>query len=162
MRTWLLQREQWVARPLAVVFDFFSRAENLGRITPPWLGFRIHTPLPIEMRVGTRIDYTIRLAGVPLRWRTAVTEWEPERRFVDVQERGPYALWEHTHEFAERGGGVLVTDRVRYALPLGPLGRAAHALAVRAALAAIFDFRFQRVRELLCDAGDPREPGPGA
>lgn len=149
MKSYLLEREQWIPRPVPEVFDFFARAENLGRITPPWMHFRIRTPLPIEMRVGARIDYTIRLAGVPVRWRTRISAWEPMRGFEDVQERGPYALWEHAHRFAARDGGVLMTDRVRYALPLGLLGRGAHALAVRAALAAIFDHRFQRIREIL-------------
>lgn len=149
METYLLEREQWIPRPLPEVFEFFARAENLGRITPPWMHFRIRTPLPIEMRVGTRIEYTIRLAGLPLHWRTRITTWEPMRRFEDVQERGPYALWEHEHRFAVREGGVLMADRVRYALPLGVLGRGVHALAVRAVLAAIFDHRFQRIRALL-------------
>lgn len=152
MRVQVLEREQWLARPLPVVFDFFSRPENLGRITPGWLHFRIRSPLPTAMCAGARIDYTIRLAGVPVRWRTRIREWEPGRVFVDAQERGPYALWEHTHRFHEQPGGVLMSDRVRYALPLGRLGDLAHALAVRAALAAIFDFRFRRVRELLGDA----------
>jgi len=150
-----LEREQWIGRPRSEVFDFFSRAENLGRITPSWLDFRILTPLPIAMGAGARIDYRIRLAGVPMRWRTRIQVWEPETRFVDVQERGPYALWEHTHEFAPRDGGVVMRDLVRYALPLGPLGRAAHALAVRAALAAIFDHRFAAVRALLDADGEP-------
>jgi ligand-binding SRPBCC domain-containing protein len=149
MKTYLLEREQWIPRPLPEVFEFFSRAENLGRITPDWLYFRIDTPLPIEMRAGARIDYTIRLAGLGLRWRTRIATWQPMRRFEDIQERGPYARWEHEHCFAAREGGVLMTDRVRYALPLGPLGRGIHALAVRATLAAIFDHRFQRIRALL-------------
>ncbi len=149
MKIHRLEREQWIARPLSETFAFFARAENLGRITPPWLHFRIRSPLPIQMRAGARIDYTIRLAGVPLRWRTRITAWEPERRFVDVQERGPYALWEHTHEFDARDSGVWMTDRVRYALPFGPVGRAAHAIAVRATLTRIFDYRFARIRALL-------------
>jgi ligand-binding SRPBCC domain-containing protein len=149
MKIYQLNREQWIPRPLPVVFNFFARAENLGRITPPWLHFRVHTPLLTEMRAGAHIDYTIRLAGLPLRWRTRITAWEPERRFVDVQESGPYALWEHTHEFSSHTAGVLVADRVRYALPFGALGRAAHALAVRAALAAIFDFRYEQIGALL-------------
>lgn len=160
MKTFLLEREQWVAQPRSRVFAFFARAENLGRITPPWLHFRIRTPLPIAMAAGARIDYTIRLAGVPLRWRTRIDLWEPEVRFVDVQERGPYALWEHTHTFAPHAGGVLVADRVRYALPVGLLGRAVHTLAVRAALTAIFDYRCQRVRELLGGADPPASPAP--
>jgi ligand-binding SRPBCC domain-containing protein len=153
MQTHVLEREQWIPRPLPEVFDFFSRVENLERLTPAWVHFRIHSQLPIEMRAGALIEYTLRLAGVPLRWRTRVAEWEPERRFVDVQERGPYALWEHTHLFRACDGGVLMGDRVRYALPLGPLGRAAHALAVRASLAAIFDHRFRAIRELFGGAG---------
>jgi ligand-binding SRPBCC domain-containing protein len=156
VKTYLLEREQWIPRALPVVFDFFSRAENLGRITPPWLHFRFRTPLPVEMRVGARIEYTLHLVGVPLRWCTRIAVWEPERRFVDEQERGPYALWEHSHLFEPTGPGVLMTDRVRYALPLGRLGRVAHALAVRAALAAIFDFRFRQVRTLL--AGEDGSP----
>jgi ligand-binding SRPBCC domain-containing protein len=153
VKTYLLEREQHIARPLAEVFDFFARVENLGRITPPWLHFRTHSMIPIEIRVGTRIDYTIRLAGVPLNWRTRIVVWEPERRFVDLQERGPYALWEHAHEFTPQGAGVQMTDRVRYALPLGWLGRATHAIAVRRALASIFDYRATRIDALLAAHG---------
>lgn len=157
MKTYLLEREQSISRSLSETFDFFAQAENLGRITPPWLHFRIRSQLPIQMRVDARIDYTIRLAGVPLHWRTRITAWEPERSFVDIQERGPYALWEHTHLFEPRESGVLMTDRVRYALPLGWLGQAANALAVRSALTAIFDYRFQCIQSLL----DKSAPGHG-
>jgi ligand-binding SRPBCC domain-containing protein len=149
MKTYLLEREQWIQQPLPLVFGFFARPENLGCITPPWLHFQIHSPLPTELCAGSRIDYTIRLAAVPMRWRTRIAVWEPEVRFVDIQEKGPYRRWEHTHTFTAHEGGVLIADRVLYALPLGGLGRIAHALAVRATLAAIFDYRFRRVRELL-------------
>ena len=144
----VLDREQFIEAPETDVFDFFADAGNLERITPPWLHFRIQTPLPIEMETGARIEYTIRLAGVPMRWRTRITCWEPGVRFVDYQESGPYRLWEHLHTFRPMHGGVLMRDRVRYALPLGPLGQMAHALAVRSALAAIFDYRFSRIREV--------------
>ena len=147
-RSYLLERDQWIPAPLEDVFAFFSDAHNLERITPRWLGFRILTPRPIEMAVGARIDYRIRLAGVPMRWRTRIREWKPGEGFVDEQESGPYALWRHAHGFRELPGGVMMTDRVEYRLPLGPLGRLAHALAVRASLAAIFDYRFARIREI--------------
>jgi ligand-binding SRPBCC domain-containing protein len=150
-----LEREQWIEAPLEHVFGFFSDAANLETITPAWLGIRILSPLPIAMRPDARIVYRIRLAGVPLRWRTRITVWEPMQRFVDEQERGPYALWEHTHRFAARDGGVWMSDLVRYALPLGPLGALAHATAVRAALAAIFDYRFARIRDLFPGAMAP-------
>ena len=147
MKIHRLEREQWLPASLERVFDFFADAANLQALTPPWLGFRILSPLPIAMRSGARIEYRIALAGVPLRWRTCITRWEPGIRFVDEQERGPYALWEHTHGFERCGDGVLMGDTVRYALPLGALGRVAHGLAVRSALAAIFDYRFARIRE---------------
>ncbi len=153
MTSHVLEREQFVPATLERVFGFFSDAANLQVITPPWLGFRIRSALPLEMKTGTRIDYTIRLGPVPMRWRTHITVWEPGVRFVDRQERGPYALWEHTHEFTSLGGGVLMRDHVRYALPFGPLGTAAHALAVRALLARIFDFRFDCVRTRFAPAG---------
>jgi ligand-binding SRPBCC domain-containing protein len=108
------------------------------------------------MRVDARIDYRLRLAGLPVRWRTRVVVWDPPRGFVDVQERGPYALWEHTHRFRPCDGGVLMSDSVRYALPLGVLGQLAHALAVKAALADVFDYRFARIRALFPD--DARSP----
>jgi len=157
---YVLEREQLVRAPEAAVFAFFSDPANLEALTPRWLGFRILTPQPVEMREGARIDYRLSLAGVPLRWRTRIAAHEPGRGFVDVQERGPYALWEHSHAFEPTGRGVLVRDRVRYALPFGLLGRAAHGLWVHSALARIFDFRFQRVRHLLDERGGA-EPSPG-
>jgi ligand-binding SRPBCC domain-containing protein len=149
----VLEREQWIPAPLERVFAFFSDAANLEAITPRWLGFRILTPQPIAMRRDARIDYHLRLAGVPLRWRTRIARWDAPLGFVDEQERGPYALWEHTHAFEPCGSGVLIRDAVRYALPLGPLGGVAHALAVRAALAAIFDHRFTAIRARFPRAG---------
>lgn len=149
MRLHRLERQQWLAQPLSRVFDFFSRAENLGRITPPWMGFELRTPTPIDMHAGARIDYRIRLAGVPISWRTRIDAWEPGVRFVDSQERGPYRHWEHLHEFVEHAGGVLMTDRVDYALPFGWIGEAAHVLFVRATLSAIFDYRYAACAKLL-------------
>lgn len=155
MRVYVLEREQLVRAPAERVFEFFSNAENLEAITPAWVGFEILTPTPIEMRKDAIIEYRLRLGGIPVRWRTRVTSWEPGRGFVDEQERGPYALWEHHHVFEPTDRGVLVADRVRYALPFGPIGRLAHVLWVHSALARIFDFRFARVRELLEEVAEP-------
>jgi ligand-binding SRPBCC domain-containing protein len=154
-RTRRLERSALVARPLDEVFAFFADASNLEAITPAFLRFRILTRLPVEMRAGARIDYALSLFGVPLRWVTRIAEWEPGVRFVDVQERGPYALWRHTHTFEGRGDATLVRDVVEYALPLGPLGALAHALLVRRALDRIFDFRREAIRRLLEEGGAP-------
>src|SRR5690242_15517200 len=100
-RVHVLHRRQRVELPVEEAFAFYGDAHNLERITPPWLGFEVTTPGPIEMGVGTLIEYRLRLHRVPVRWRTRITAWEPPRRFVDTQVRGPYSLWEHTHTFEE-------------------------------------------------------------
>jgi ligand-binding SRPBCC domain-containing protein len=144
-----LQREQYVARPLADVFDFFAEAHNLERITPPWLSFTVLTPDPIEMRVGALIDYRLHVHGIPLRWTSRIEDWEPGRSFVDRQLRGPYGLWQHRHTFAEQGQGTVVGDEVDYAMPFGALGDLAHPLFVRRDLERIFTYRHEAVPRLL-------------
>lgn len=145
MRIHVLQREQVLPGPPDEVFPFFADARNLEAITPPLLRFRIVTPEPIEMRVGTLIQYRLRLHGVPVSWLTSIQRWEPPGVFVDQQIRGPYALWHHTHTFVDDGaGGTLMTDTVRYALPLSPVSEIALPL-VRRDLATIFDFRRDEV-----------------
>ncbi len=136
-----LERVQTLLAPPSEVFAFFGDAGNLARITPPWLHFAIHTELPVEMRAGTRLEYTIRLGGLPLAWRTRIAHWDPPREFVDVQERGPYALWEHRHHFEAVPEGVRMRDTVRYRLPLGPIGTLVHRAVVRGLLEKIFDYR---------------------
>jgi ligand-binding SRPBCC domain-containing protein len=140
-----LEREQWIGAPRCRIFEFFSAAENLQRLTPPFLSFRILTELPIEMKEGAQIAYRIALGGVPMQWLTEIREWQPEERFVDVQLRGPYRYWHHLHEFREVAGGTLMRDVVDYELPFGPLGTVAHAVAVKRLLRAIFDYRFAAV-----------------
>jgi ligand-binding SRPBCC domain-containing protein len=154
-KTYLLERQQFVPRPLAEVFAFFADAGNLETLTPANLNFEISTPRPIEMQAGTVIDYQLKLAGVPFKWKTLIESFDPPQRFTDVQSRGPYKLWHHTHEFTAVDGGTLVVDRVRYQLPLGPLGRVAHAAFVRRQLKNIFDFRANKLAELF-----PAQPSP--
>jgi hypothetical protein len=144
-----LERSLRVGRRREEVFAFFADASNLEAITPPFLRFRVLTPAPIEMRPGARIEYALSLFGVPLRWRTRITVWEPGVRFVDEQDSGPYALWRHTHEFESEGEETIVRDVVEYMEPLGPLGQVAHALFVERALDRIFDFRREAVRRIL-------------
>jgi ligand-binding SRPBCC domain-containing protein len=151
MHVHVLQREQRLDLPPERVFPFFADASNLETITPPLLRFRVVTPAPIEMREGTFIQYALRLRGLPIRWDTLIQSWEPPHRFVDVQVRGPYRLWHHTHELEPLDGGAatLMRDTVRYSLGFGALGEVAHRLLVRRDLDAIFDFRERRVPALL-------------
>jgi ligand-binding SRPBCC domain-containing protein len=145
-----LRREQALDADLDTVFAFFADPLNLEAITPPLLGFAVVTPAPIAMGVGTFIQYRLRLHGVPVRWDTLIQAWEPPRRFVDVQVRGPYRLWHHTHELtALDDGRTLMRDTVRYDLGFGVLGTLAHRVIVRRDLEAIFAYRAERVPALL-------------
>ena len=153
MRTSELSREVWLPRPLEEVFPFFADAANLDRLTPPWLHFRILTPRPIEMAVGARIDYRLRLRGLPIRWQSEITAWDPPHGFVDEQRRGPYRVWIHRHRFEAHRGGTLVTDDIRYAVPGGLL---ADRLFVRRDLRRIFDYRTDQLRRLFA----PLKRGP--
>ena len=141
MRTRVLERTQVLPGPPEDVFAFFADAHNLEAVTPPFLRFRVITPPPLEMQFGTLIQYRLRVHGLPISWLTSIQAWEPPHRFVDVQVRGPYALWHHSHLLEVHPEGTLMRDVVRYALPFGALGDLAHALVVRRDLQRIFDYR---------------------
>ena len=99
-------------------------------------------PTTSRCATGLNIDYRLRpLLGIPVSWRTAITSYDPPNRFTDVQSKGPYSRWEHTHTFESVDGGTLITDEIVYRLPLGPLGDAAHRLVVRGELERIFRHR---------------------
>ena len=152
----VLRREQRLEAPPETVFPFFADARNLETITPPLLRFRLLTPDPVAMGVGTFLQYALRIHGVPVRWDTLIQEWEPPSRFVDVQVRGPYRLWHHTHELEPDGDGTLMRDTVRYAIGFGPFGEVARRAVIERDLEAIFRFRAERVPALVPGAGAER------
>ena len=150
------------------VFEFFSNAQNLELITPKELNFKILSPIPIEMKNETLIDYRIRLFGISFNWKTLISAWEPERRFVDEQLKGPYSKWIHTHSFETKEDGIMIKDEVLYRLPFFPLGELMF-LAVRHQLNRIFDYRTTRIKEIFQEANqknprfyDSREARTGA
>lgn len=145
----ILTRKQTLDLPIKEVFDFFADAGNLERITPPELNFQIITQQPINIHQGTLIDYKLKMRGIPVKWRTEISVWEPPFRFIDQQLRGPYRQWIHTHTFTELSPTqTLMEDEVRYRLPFEPLGDLAH-FFVKSELAYIFDYRQKVVTEIL-------------
>ena len=150
MKVRTLERVQIVRRPIAETFRFFSDARNLPRLTPAFLQFKFLAPPHEVMHPGTSIDYQIRLYGVPVHWRTRIEVVEAPNKFVDVQEKGPYALWRHSHLFRDIGGGATeMKDRVEYAMPLGALGEIAYHLFVARSLAQIFEFRERELAAIM-------------
>jgi ligand-binding SRPBCC domain-containing protein len=142
----VFRSEQFVPRPLDEVFEFFSQAENLQQLTPPWLHFRILSIEPAPIGRGTLLRYSLRWRIFPIRWTTKIIEREPPHRFVDVQLKGPYKLWHHEHRFAAEGDGTRIADEVQYLLPFGILGSIAHRLKVKNDAGTIFAFRNEAVR----------------
>jgi ligand-binding SRPBCC domain-containing protein len=148
----VLETRVWLARPRPEVFAFFAEPRNLERLTPPGLRLRVLTP-PGPLAAGAVVDVRLSWLGLPLTWRAYVREFDPPYRFVDVQVRGPWARWEHRHQFLEERGGTWVEDRVSYRLPLGPLGRLVHGALVHRQLRAAWAFRQRRLGEILTGAG---------
>lgn len=148
---YVLECEMTVAASLEETFAVFEDPYNLAKITPPWLGFRIVTK-DLTMRKGAEIDYTLRWLGIPIRWKTEITAYDPPVSFVDEARISPYSYWRHHHTFRKTSGGTVVADRVEYGLPLGPLGRMAHRLVVAKQLRRIFAYRQKAILRLL---GEP-------
>ncbi len=142
--------------PMDRVYAFFADAWNLERITPPELRFHITTPHPLLMSTGTLIDYRLRLFGIPLRWRTVISLWDPPHRFIDEQLEGPYAEWVHLHEFDEEEQQTTMRDTVEFRLPLWPLGEVALPL-VAVQLHRIFSFRQLKTAAILAGERAPVE-----
>ena len=144
----ILRTSQQLPLDRQEVFAFFAEAGNLERITPPELQFHIITPPPITMRLGTLIEYRLRLFGIPFRWLTRICHWDPPHEFRDEQLRGPYRTWVHTHRFYATDQGTRMEDEVQYRLPLFPVGELAYPL-VKRQLQRIFAFRRQAITALL-------------
>ena len=153
MREQVLTTSLWLPRTPEEIFPFFADAANLDAITPPWLHFRIRTPLPIQMKAGALIEYSLRLHLIPIRWKTHIASWNPPHSFVDEQISGPYQKWHHTHTFEREGDGTRCIDCVRYR-HIG--GMIAERLLVRPDIERIFEYRKQT---LLARFGQPK-PDP--
>ena len=146
-KVYTFYKEQFVPSDMDTVFEFFSRPENLEKITPSSMGFNIITPTPIEMKEGAIIDYTVKILGVPVRWRTMITSYKENEYFVDEQLKGPYSYWHHKHTFKEVDGGILIIDEITYALPIQAFREIVNPVLIKPQLNQIFNFRFQTIQD---------------
>jgi uncharacterized protein (TIGR01777 family) len=143
-----LLTEQWVPAPVDKVFPFFSDSKNLEILTPDFMGFQIVGQSTEKIEKGTRIDYQLKLHGIPFRWQSQIVDWQPNMKFADTQTRGPYSHWFHQHEFIPKDGGTLMRDRVSYAVPFGALGVLPIHPFVQRNLEQVFMYRRKKVEEL--------------
>jgi uncharacterized protein (TIGR01777 family) len=143
--------QTYLPSTLEEVFDFFSSEKNLEKITPPWLEFRVVGKSTPDIQEGTEIDYRLKLKGIPFGWKTLIKDWNPPEMFSDTQLKGPYNKWYHIHEFRECRGGVLMTDRVTFRLPLGLLGSAFGGGMVRKDVNMIFSYRTKAIQKEFMD-----------
>ena len=152
MTTFRMESRIWLRSSLDVVFPFFADARNLEQLTPPWLRFAVLTAGDVSISAGTLIDYRLRLRGIPINWQSEITAWDPPRRFVDEQRRGPYRVWIHEHLFRGYDGLTLAEDRVRYAV-IG--GSVINRLLVAPDLARVFRYRREKLAALFGEVLEP-------
>jgi ligand-binding SRPBCC domain-containing protein len=145
MKIFTFDSHLYLPVPIDTVFPFFAEARNLELLTPPFLHFNIVTNAPIVMARGARIQYRLKLRGIPITWESEITAWEPPHRFVDEQVRGPYRLWKHQHTFVERDAGTDISDHVDYAVWGGSL---MNSLLVAPDVKKIFEYRRSKIDEL--------------
>ncbi|CAA7391140.1 SRPBCC family protein [Chryseobacterium fistulae] len=145
-----LYREQHLNCTIEKAWKFFSSPHNLSEITPKSMNFRVISDIQDHsIFEGMEIDYTVSpVLGIPMRWKTVITQVQDHKSFTDFQKLGPYKYWNHFHEFIPDENGVLMKDTVDYELPLGIFGSMAHGLFVKEKLRSIFDFRYRILDDL--------------
>lgn len=146
--TYTKSTEQFINRPREDVFEFFSRAENLERLTPDFLNFQVVSETPIEMKEGTEIEYSLSVHGLPMTWISRIECWEPPEKFVDVQIKGPYKRWHHTHKFETQNNGTLVKDHVEYDVPGWIFSSLINHYFVRPDVEDIFSYRQKQLQDI--------------
>ena len=148
-KTHYIRQVQTLPVPVEEAWEFFSNPENLVKITPASLDFRILSDITEkEIHAGQLIHYKVRpLFNVPLKWLTEITKVEKHHSFVDEQRKGPYKLWRHEHQFRAIATGTEMLDIVAYQVPFGFLGVLALPI-VRKQLSSIFDYRRRKIEAI--------------
>lgn len=148
MKEIVFKCEQWVPNKIEEVFHFFTEAKNLEKITPPHLNFNILKSSTENIEKGTLIDYKLKLYGIPLRWKTKISDYSHNKMFIDEQLKGPYKQWIHTHSFQEQDNGTLIIDQVRYIIPFNFLGNLLLGKFIQNDINKIFNYRKQVITDI--------------
>ncbi|HEX5707868.1 MAG TPA: SRPBCC family protein [Pyrinomonadaceae bacterium] len=143
----IFQKESLIRAAPERVFAFHELPDALARLTPPWESARVLEAAP-SLRVGARAVVETRVLGIfKSLWVAEHTAYDPPRMFEDVQRRGPFRAWRHTHLFRPTDdGATILRDEVEYEPPLGPVGRALAPLLVERRLERLFAYRHEVTR----------------
>lgn len=163
MEIFYFKTEQLLPVDIHTAWAFFSAPGNLSLITPPDMDFKTLSTFPggQEIFSGMYIEYTVRpLFGIAMYWKTEIRNVQKPFSFTDVQVKGPYRCWEHTHTFIEKDKGVLMQDLVKYQLPYGALGAITHALLVRRKINALFAYRKAAIERIFSQKGPTQQNAP--
>ena len=144
-----INTEQWVPQTIKQTFSFFKEAKNLERLTPKFLNFKILNQSTQEIEDGTILTYRLSIHGIPFKWKSKITDWNPASKFSDIQLKGPYNYWYHTHSFEERNGGTIIKDRVLYKVPFGFIGDLVVGNFIKKDLETIFSYRTKTIDTLM-------------
>ena len=145
-----IKREQQLNCDLETTWNFFSSPNNLAQITPPEMNFKVLTNDSFKLIYeGMVIDYSVSpLFGIPMKWRTIIKNVANKKSFTDFQDKGPFKLWNHFHEFIENEDGVLVKDKIDYEIPFSLAGDVLNYLIIKVKLKQIFDYRYSVLDKL--------------
>jgi ligand-binding SRPBCC domain-containing protein len=143
----IFRNEMLISRNRETVFAFFSDAANLNRITPNWLHFQILNP-EVKLQKGSLIKYRLRLRGIPIKWISEISEWNPPDYFVDTQIKGPYRTWIHKHEFIPDRDSTRMIDEVQYLVPGAFLEPVINKFFVEPDIRRIFEFRTKTIEKI--------------
>ena len=144
--TYRLLTSQFLAIGRKEAFAFFEDPRNLYAITPQWLDFHLlNNEGDTGVRENAEFDYTIKVMGIKMLWRSRISDYLPPERFTDVQLKGPYRSWVHLHVLEEVPGGTLIRDEVTYTLHLPAL--IVHPFLIRKKLVDIFRYRSVKIAE---------------
>jgi uncharacterized protein len=144
-----INTEQWVPQTIKETFSFFKEAKNLEKLTPEFLKFKILSQSTQEIEDGTIFSYRLSIHGIPFKWKSKITDWNPASKFSDIQLKGPYSYWHHTHSFEEKNGGTLIKDHVLYKVPFGFLGDLVVGNFIKKDLETVFSYRTKTIDTLM-------------
>lgn len=144
--THCFEAPQWFDEPVEKLFEYFSDAHNLEKITPPFLKFKVSYQSTPKIQQGTVFTYKLRVRGIPMRWVSLICNWQDQKQFTDTQLKGPYYIWHHTHRFEPFEKGTMMTDQVLFRVPRLPLADLWLAPFIRADVKRIFKYRKENIQ----------------